>query len=568
MPDEFDPNKWNVPLAPLTPGGKTAGSEGVNESRSPARPAPVPAREKVGSSFFITHTRFRDWLTRCGVTSADTLLSRRGEVVSGHADRHVVRIELHGGSSRRVVYLKREHVFGRRARLRNRLAGFGWVSRCEREAVTLAKLEDAGLPGPQWLAYGQDADGHGFLLVDELAGAIELREFLNEYTLSDEDRRLLCERIGRAVAELHGAGFGTPELAAKHLFVRPGVLTVSMLDWQSTSPPGPISTADRTRWFATLHATLADHLATPRDRFRMLWAYRRTLNVIRTKSGGERMTELFSATVRSIVQVASKLTDKSSIRLQRQSVSVDSSQRLVWLAGEAVVAIPEVAAVWPTQMICEPFYPNTQSPTPPDGHRERVTFSDGRETVMVRFTTSDPVGRLLAAVRERPWRSPGATAARILFHLQRHDIPAPKLLAFGQRTTSRTGGDSFLVGEMPPHASSASAYLADAIVPASDRRAVLRECGRLLRKLHDAGCRPIATANPNDPLFVVSGLEATVSVGSPFAVRITRRLSAADRKSDLKQFVSALKRVDRARVLRGYGSTDRSARKTLAAGVV
>jgi hypothetical protein len=37
-------------------------------------------------------------------------------------------------------------------RLKNYRAGFGWVSRCEREAMTLQALESCGLPGPQWLA--------------------------------------------------------------------------------------------------------------------------------------------------------------------------------------------------------------------------------------------------------------------------------------------------------------------------------------------------------------------------------------------------------------------------------
>jgi tRNA A-37 threonylcarbamoyl transferase component Bud32 len=489
-------------------------------------------------------------------------------VVCGHADRHVVRVELHSGSGRRTAFLKREHVFGRRARLRNRLAGYGWVSRCEREAVTLAKLESAGLPGPQWLAYGQDSEGRGFLLVDELAGAIELREYLTEYTLSAEDRRLVCERIGRAIAELHGAGFGTPELAAKHLFVQPGVMAVSLLDWQSTPPPRPVAPPDRVRWFATLHATLATDLASPRDRLRVLWAYRRTLNMIRAKSGSGKMPERFGRLARAVERSAMPLANKSSVRLQRQAVSADVQQRLVWLAGEAVVAIPEVAAVWPTQTICAPFFPDTPEVTPTGGHRERVTFADGRQGVMVRFTTSDPLGRLLAAVRERPWRSPGATAARVLFHLQRHDIPAPRLLAFGQRMTSRTGGESFVVGEMPPHATAVSAYLADPTISVSERRVVLRECGRLLRKLHDAGCRPARTADPNDPLFVVSGLEATVAVGSPFAVRVARRVNESERRRDVKRFVASLARSDRARVLRGYSSSDRAARKAFAATVL
>ena len=510
---------------------------------------PLPRRERGAIGVFVTHPRYRSWLARCGVVSADTALSLPGEVVSGHVDRHVVRVELHSGSAVRVAFLKREHVVGRKVRLRNKRAGYGWVSRSEREAKTLASLEAAGLPGPQWLAYGEDASGRAFLLVEELAGALDLREFLTDHTLSPADRRTLAERVGRTLAERHAAGFGTPELAAKHLFVRPGELSVNLLDWQSSPRPGPIDPADRTQWFAALHATLADELASPRDRLRVLWAYRRTLRMMGKNAP---KPERFGRFVRSVTARAAPLLKRSSVLLQRQPTTADVQQRLVWLADEAVVAIPEVAAGWPTPAVCEPFYLPTPTPTPPGGHREWTTLLDSRRAVVVRFTTTDPLGRFVAALRERPWRSPAATAARTLFHLQRHEVPAPKLLAFGQRTTSWVVAESFLAAELPPAATALAVYL-NAATGAS-RRTVLRECGRLLRKLHAAGCRPAVVGNPNDPLFVVSG-DSAVSVGSPFAVRLTH-VSEAERKGDVRRLTAGLSKTDAARVRKGYLGAD------------
>jgi tRNA A-37 threonylcarbamoyl transferase component Bud32 len=546
MPDEFDPDRWAVPLNPPV----FAATTGSGASSA----APGGRGEDRPAGFLVTHPRYRAWLARCGVTSADAALALPGEVVSGHADRHVVRVELHGGSGHRVVYLKREHVAGRRPRLRNRLAGFGWVSRSEREAMTLAKLEAAGMPGPQWLAYGEDAAGRGFLLVDELAGAVELRAFLADNQLTPEDRRLLAERIGRTLAELHEAGFGTPELAAKHLFVHPGTLTVTPIDWQNSAT---VEAIDRARWFAALHATLADELADPADRLRVLWAYRRTVRMTRGRGAKQ---ERFGATVRQIVETASRLVGKSSVRFQRGAADV--AQRLVWLDGEAAVAIPEVAAVWPTPAAGEPFYAAHGTPS-----RERITFADGRSAVLVRTVTTDPLGRLTAAVRERPWRSPSATAARVLFHLQRHGIPAPRLLAFGQRVTSRTAAESFLVAELPPTISSLSVVFARPELPLRERGKLLRGCGRLLRLLHDAGCRPASDPGPDDPLFLAVGdTDLSVEVGSPFAVRLVKRVSESARRSDLRRSVAGLSRTDRARLLAGY-EADRAARKSLARGL-
>jgi tRNA A-37 threonylcarbamoyl transferase component Bud32 len=513
---------------------------------APPHPQPLSPRGGEGRNF-VTHPRFRTWLEKCGVTTAEAAFTLAGEVVSGHVDRHVVRVELHGGSGRRTVFLKREHTAGLKARLRNRLAGFGWVSRCEREAMTLAKLEAAGLPGPQWLAYGRDAAGRGFLLVDELTGAVELRAFLTEHTLAEEERRVLSDRIGRTLAEVHAAGFGTPELAAKHLLVRPGPMAVSLIDWQSCPPPGAVKPADCDRWLATLHATLADELATPMDRLRVLWAYRRTLRMTGQQPGSR-----FGAWVRSIAATADGLLNKSSVRAQRQPVVTDVCQRLVWLAGEQAVAIPEVAAGWPTPPTGEPFYSPT--PNPPGGHRERHTMPDGRDAVLVRFTTTDPLGRFVAAVRERPWRSPAAVAARVLFHLQRHAIPAPALLAFGQRMVSRRTCDSFLVGELPPNPTAITDYLSRPEGTAEGKQGVLRECGRLLRRLHAAGCRPCPSAGANDPLFVVS--DGTVFVGSPFAVTLSRRPSEPERQLDLNRFATSLPPVAHSLVLSGYSAPD------------
>ena len=134
-----------------------------------ARPRPGGGR-----GFIAHHPRYKAWLLRAGIDTPYAALNLTGEVVCGHPARHVARVELAG---RRVAYLKREHVVGWPTRLKNFRAGFGWVSRSEREAETLRRLEAAGLPGPQWLAYGEDARGRAFLLVDEVADAADLDAF-------------------------------------------------------------------------------------------------------------------------------------------------------------------------------------------------------------------------------------------------------------------------------------------------------------------------------------------------------------------------------------------------------
>ena len=498
---------------------------------------------QVRSGKFVVHPRYAAWLARCGVTSADTALSLVGEVVSGHTDRHVVRVDLRSGAGCRTGYLKREHVAGVRWRAKNWAAGFGWVSRCEREGTTLAALEAAGLPGPQWLAHGEDANGRAFLLVDDLAGAVDLLTLLRDQPAGD--KRELATRIGTALAELHAAGFGTPDLAAKHLMIADGGV-VTVIDWPSAPKPGHIRNADLVRWFGSLHAGLAAELVTKHDRLRVLWAYRRTCRRL-----GRPVPDRFGFMARAVNAAAARREDRQSVRAQRHAT--DRPQRLVWVAGEAVVAVPEVAAVWPTPAEAAPFYPPTPTATPPHGHRERVILPNDRPAVLVRFHTVDPVGRVVAAVRERPWRSPAATAARVLFHLERHSIPAPQLLAFGQRMTSAVAAESFLCADLPSGVVSLAAFLARASTTSAQSAAVLSECGRLLRRLHDAGLRPTETGSPNDPLFVVSDDYAvSVAVGSPFAVRVLRRVNGTQRKTDLTRFLQPFDRTAGGWVKGGY----------------
>src|SRR4051812_28379083 len=175
--------------------------------------------------------RFRDRLAALGLADAHAVLALSGEVVCGHPDRHVVRVEL--GSA--VFFLKRQHRVRWRERVRHRIAGFGWVSRSEREARILHELEVAGFRAPNWVAYGEDGQGRAFLFLEGLTGSVELRHVLSDNTLSLADRRGLAERLGREIAELHVAGFDTPDLTAKHVFIDPDSFASTLLDWQNAT---------------------------------------------------------------------------------------------------------------------------------------------------------------------------------------------------------------------------------------------------------------------------------------------------------------------------------------------
>jgi len=432
-------------------------------------------------------------------------------VVCGHPERHVVRVELAGN----VFYLKRQHRVGWRERFKQWRAGFGWSSRSEREARMLRELDAAGFPSPKWVAYGEDSSGRAFLMLEELTGCVELRRILSDNALSQPERRDLIERLGRDIAELHAAGFDTPDLTAPLPMTVNGRLdksgdvdsfAVTLIDWQNarrTKRP------DSIRSLAALHSSLADELASPRERLRFLNSY------CLVSKRCERTDIRFSSRARMIEREAARIGNRRSIRDQRQLAVAMPDQRLVWLAGEAVCAVPDVAAMWPIPAIAPPFYGC-------ESGCETIQLPDGRDAILLRGRSFSPLNRFRSWLRGRSWRSPGANLGRVLFHLDRYGIAAPRLFAFGQRMTGAAIAEWFVLHERFAGVEVSETRNTPAIVA-------------LLAQLHDAGCRP--DFGSGMPLRL-DGDRAIV--GDPRGIRIVRRVSERQRRSDLKFLLKRL----------------------------
>ena len=177
------------------------------------------------------HPRRRDWLRSLRLTDPEHFLGMGALIVSGHPGRQVGRVVLGDGPVKRTLYLKREQGVRATTRLLNFLSGFGWVSRSVREAQLLEALERDDLPGPRWLATGEDATGRAFLLVEEVAASSSLTAAL-EARPAAHGADTLAARLGATLARLHEAGFFHRDLYAKHVLVGDATGEVCLLDWQ------------------------------------------------------------------------------------------------------------------------------------------------------------------------------------------------------------------------------------------------------------------------------------------------------------------------------------------------
>ncbi|MSR51819.1 MAG: hypothetical protein EXS09_00840 [Gemmataceae bacterium] len=419
------------------------------------------------------HLSSRERFVICGLNCARDFLNLPGVVVSGHIGRNVSRVRIGG----EVCYLKREHRVRWRDRWRNLLDGFGPVSISKREADVLSHLELHSLPGPTCLATGE-VDGQAFVLVEEAHEAIDLRRLPQ---IGDK----LAKELGCIVAEIHEAGIDQPDLFAKHFLINPDTGRITILDWQRASIRKEVPVRNRLRSLAAFRASCADSLLN-----------RETWDVLLGSYATNSVLALPAEFQEQVSREAAKLGRRSSIRSQLALPGAE--QELVRIHGEMVCAIPEVAQEFELPDVIASLYD-------PANAGRNYRFRNGREGVLRVTRYRIPVRKWLAKLCGKHWRSSELRTARILFHLERHGIPAPKLLAYGQHENS-----AFCMFE-PLDCRS---------VNESDHPAV--KC--LLDRVHEAGCTLVG--NP----FGMDGRDAVVA--TPGSLRLNRRLSRSTMAKD------------------------------------
>jgi tRNA A-37 threonylcarbamoyl transferase component Bud32 len=429
-------------------------------------------------SFVITNPGYREFLDRLGLKTSDDFLSLQGVVVGGHPDRHVVRVELGAGPDAVSTFLKREHRIPWKERIANLLAGFGLVSKSVREARMLDSASRAGVGGAEWIAAGEDAHGRAFLLVRALSGAVDLRAYLDRLSSRPAARRRFLRTLGEAIARLHAAGFDHPDLYSKHVLVQPNGESVHFIDWQRSRRLRSLSGRQRCRNLAALHATLADRLASPRDRLACLRSYLQSVQSPAT------VRPQWKTAVQTIVGHANRLLTRRRIRDLRHQPSISVNQQLVWLDGEAMCVTPDYLAMLHGRV---PDYLSV-SPT-----LTTVTIEDGSRGLLLRRQRRRPLARFGAWLGRKRLTSPELEAAAIAFRLERFGLSSPRLLAVGQRHTFPWTTDSFLLTELPAKATSllewleASSARPNSAAEPKRRWQVLRDAGRVLRKINGAG---------------------------------------------------------------------------------
>ena len=381
-------------------------------------------------SFLTINPRYRDLLARHALTDAERLAALPGLIVSGHPRRNVSRVAI----GDMAAYLKREHHVRWRDRLLSATAGFGLASLAVREARTLAALYAAGVASPEWMAAGEDDRGRAFLLIADLPGTVDLRQYLRERVgAASGERYRFARRLGAALAAIHSAGFDHPDLYAKHVLVNPATGQCGFLDWQR-SRRRRLSWRRRAADLAALDATLAEALATGRERLACLRSYLEA-------SALAIPCRDFAGAVRDH---AARLLQHRHVHKERDSPPPAAEQGVLWLDGEALCVTSdfwqELGGEVPAWL-----------PLPRAGRgttQSAVALPGGRHGLLVRRSCARPLAWLWCVLRRRPLLSPELRDAGTFFRRQKHGQLAPRVLAFGQRCPRPWRTDSFLLTEV------------------------------------------------------------------------------------------------------------------------
>ena len=288
--------------------------------------------------------------------------------------------------------------------------------------------------------------------------------------------------MAHAVARLHAAGVNQPDLFFKHILTD-AAGTITILDWQQARLAKTITVNQRASSLAALCATTPDDISRT-DRLRFLKTY---LTVFDRRD--------WKPFARQIMAIAADLRKRPGIR--RQLGQAEVVQPLVRIHGETVCAIPAVADDLRSEAVIRQLHDSTRS-TPP------AMLPAGTHWTASEYGLS--LGRVWAALRRKPWRSAELKLARLVMHLERYGIPAPRIVAYGQKSNGRA----------------VTAFVAYTGSPAGEALPL----PELVRKLHAAGVVLRELPASATPFAIADGMAV---IRDPACFQLAKRPTAKQR---------------------------------------
>ncbi len=172
----------------------------------------------------------REALQALGLSTFDDVMNLSGgELVSEHAHRDTVRIDVDLADGPWRLFLKRDYAVPAKHIREDLLSGRRPAAQPIREWRAIEQCERRALPAMRRLACGQRTrlglPRQAWLLVEAVPATETLDEALRRVSRDRDDARATRQRtalgcaVGRLMARIHGAGLAWPDMVAKHVYV-------------------------------------------------------------------------------------------------------------------------------------------------------------------------------------------------------------------------------------------------------------------------------------------------------------------------------------------------------------
>jgi heptose I phosphotransferase len=221
-----------------------------------------------------------DFLTQSGLSSIDQVKAFKGECLKRHRHgrRDVLRIPFPSENGYpTALFLKRNWRPYTKDGLMSLLRRGSVWSASRQEWANSRALESAGVRVAGPVAYGEQCslfrEEFSFLITEAAPGQ-SVDQFLRD-TADRTARRLVLDALARFIRRFHSAGFATPDLFTRHVFVDAHATEPSfcLIDVARLDATKKLSPRKRARDLAALNVTAPLRLLSARERLRFLKIY-------------------------------------------------------------------------------------------------------------------------------------------------------------------------------------------------------------------------------------------------------------------------------------------------------
>jgi heptose I phosphotransferase len=222
--------------------------------------------------------KYHDLLRQLGLDSLDGVARFSGELVKNHKGRRDIhRIRAQAGSLGLTLYLKRNFTPYKKDGLRSLITRGAVWSQSRVEWENSLALQRAGISVAEPIAFGEECgfgwEKSSFILTAAAGGQLTLDSFLREER-DPRARRKVFDALGGQIRRMHDAGFASPDLFTRHVFVDISAEPAfCLIDMARLDHRRPMPSRLRARDLAALHVTAPLRQVTARERLRFMRVY-------------------------------------------------------------------------------------------------------------------------------------------------------------------------------------------------------------------------------------------------------------------------------------------------------